>query len=334
MTTYTTTKGHTFESAFDTDEAAAQYIIDGDRPSNFGLDLARKVGRLSPRQRPWLHKIATDMVRSTEREVALDDAPNYVDIVELFDRAAAARIASAVEAGKTLEHPRLFVKLASVRLKWLTRGRFPGSVGVLGAEKTEAGDWGPTYPWYGRIYASGLFEASDKCPDGVRAVLESFNENPSFVAANYGKLHNECCFCEAELTDARSVLTGYGAKCASNYGLPYCELSLKDAEAEVERQKDAALDGDDDEETMTLDGPEPVEVDPPAPIERVVVPADGSPATVEVIEEFPEAYRGASPRARRIENALRVIVETKLIRDTVELIDPKAIEQALEALAD
>lgn len=53
-------------------------------------------------------------------------------------------------------------------------------------------------------------------------------------AKNHGHATNWCMFCNAMLTDERSVLAGYGPICARHYGLPWGEGGKKTAKKRVQ----------------------------------------------------------------------------------------------------
>jgi len=78
---------------------------------------------------------------------------------------------------------------------------------------------------YGTIDLAGKFQKDNRAqPDIVKAVVEAltkFDADPLKVAKVEGQATNRCMFCARRLTDATSVEVGYGATCASNYGLPW-----------------------------------------------------------------------------------------------------------------
>lgn len=73
----------------------------------------------------------------------------------------------------------------------------------------------------GRVTPEGQFIKTKDCPESVEEFLAQFSNDPARVAAEYGHLTGNCCFCSLELTDARSVRVGYGPICAGKYGLPW-----------------------------------------------------------------------------------------------------------------
>lgn len=99
--------------------------------------------------------------------------------------------------------------------------KVPGSLTVVRAERNGEGK----RPWLGRIRQDGTFEPSrDLAPVEREAVanrMRAFAADPSKVGAEDGLLHARCCYCRIALTDERSTLVGYGAKCAKNWGLAW-----------------------------------------------------------------------------------------------------------------
>ena len=72
---------------------------------------------------------------------------------------------------------------------------------------------------YGCISRDGTFITNSNSE--IINKLENFGQNPAESARLYGRLTGKCCFCNRNLTDARSVVVGYGPICARHYRLPY-----------------------------------------------------------------------------------------------------------------
>lgn len=93
----------------------------------------------------------------------------------------------------------------------------PGTINVAGE-----GSY-PNRAWYGRVTSDGAWSparnVSVETLSRLAELLASFGQDPDSVAAAYGRATNQCCFCQRELTDARSVSAGYGPICAEHYGL-------------------------------------------------------------------------------------------------------------------
>jgi hypothetical protein len=86
-------------------------------------------------------------------------------------------------------------------------------------------DTGYPNKFYGTIKPSGQFHQkfgySDQLIDKIKEALSSFAADPAGVAAQYGKMHGKCCFCNKGLSDEKSTSVGYGPICAQHYGLPW-----------------------------------------------------------------------------------------------------------------
>lgn len=79
--------------------------------------------------------------------------------------------------------------------------------------------------WFGRVGKDGTWVPSFKAPKerlkDAEDILKRLGANPEKVAAEYGKLTGNCCFCSRTLDDARSTAVGYGPVCAKNFGLKW-----------------------------------------------------------------------------------------------------------------
>ena len=226
-TTLTNPKnGDTFESPFLTDEAAAEalnkVLLESGRPSaseefpeslvhaEFMVRTGRWKGGLSEGRRFWLHKIAAERSGLVARPQP--DPTLTVDagsILEMFGK-----------AGETLKRP-------AIRLRTTGLGGFPVRFSVAGARAKKPGsinvadpEWGG--PYYGSIDPeTGHYFATRSTPAEVKELVAAFADDPAAVAAAFGKLSGNCCFCSRELSDERSTSVGYGPVCAERYGLPW-----------------------------------------------------------------------------------------------------------------
>jgi len=86
--------------------------------------------------------------------------------------------------------------------------------------KSPGGYYDATY--YGRVNPdTGEWVPSRDAEPMVGDALKKFSADPAGVAAEYGRLHGNCCFCSRPLSDERSTQVGYGETCAGHYGLPW-----------------------------------------------------------------------------------------------------------------
>lgn len=87
---------------------------------------------------------------------------------------------------------------------------------------TNGGQYGtPNNVYYGRITTQGVYISTDSVTPDVLDLLARLGDNPAQVAADYGKLTGNCCFCGLKLDDARSTAVGYGPVCAKHFGLAW-----------------------------------------------------------------------------------------------------------------
>jgi hypothetical protein len=89
--------------------------------------------------------------------------------------------------------------------------------------------------FFGTIFTDGTFKpklgVSPSVIDMVKATLLTFAADPAGVAAEYGKLHGKCCFCNKGLSDEKSTSVGYGPICAGHFGLPWGDNTSPGASA-------------------------------------------------------------------------------------------------------
>ena len=125
-------------------------------------------------------------------------------------------------ARQNLRHPAIVLDGFRVNIAG-GRAREPGSLTVTGVERTSPSRFGRgmTRQYFGRVTRAGVWEPSRGAPEGLGAKLRAFAADPAGQAAEYGRLHGSCCFCNRTLTDERSTAVGYGPDCAENYGLPW-----------------------------------------------------------------------------------------------------------------
>jgi hypothetical protein len=169
-----------------------------------------RVGAATPKQRHWLETLLDRAVNGAVERVKTQ-VGDFGGIAALFDRAAKKLKAPAIVIGAGGREVRLSVAGA--------RARVPGSINVVDEVENRLGE----RPWYGRILATGEFEASprERTPEGLLEGLARFAASPAEVAADHGRLTGRCCFCNGPLKDERSTAVGYGPVCARNFGLAW-----------------------------------------------------------------------------------------------------------------
>lgn len=210
--TYTTSKGDTINSDLTDQEAADLINAQGPKASVFAKDLAYAVsrGRLSHKQRPWLHKLAQEIAQPKP-------APAPVAHVT----SAATIVAMLTLAGSKLKRPRITLDMDGREMRLQIAGpnsRYRGDVMV-----TDGGPYGNNV-WYGRISPLGDFLPGRGFESWVVETLDAFSKNPAQFASLYGRKTGNCCFCNRELSTAESLAVGYGPVCAGHYGLPWGDV--------------------------------------------------------------------------------------------------------------
>lgn len=196
---------------------ALQAAVDnGTATGNFPLSLLAQYNRrgyLSDKQWPWVERLAQPApAQPTE------DLGSFAGVIELFSKAR-----------EHLKFPKIWLRFGD---------NYPLRLNVAGPASKYAGciqltDGGGYHEgtWYGRVSPEGQATFSRKVDDEVRdqivAVLRRLAEEPAKVAAEYGALTGNCCFCSRPLSDERSTEVGYGETCAGHYGLPWGKPKLK-----------------------------------------------------------------------------------------------------------
>ena len=176
---------------------------------------------LSAKQEHWVGVLAERAL-----EAAKPAAPKAVVLAGV----GMARIRDLfAKAAQHLRRPRITFGEVVLSLAG-AESRNPGCIyvkrgDVYRGKITPAGDWMPT--WEGR---------SD---DQLLVQLYALAADPVKAAAAYGHQTGACCFCNRELTDARSVGVGYGPICAGNYGLPWGEVRAEPGVVELDEAVEA-----------------------------------------------------------------------------------------------
>jgi hypothetical protein len=99
------------------------------------------------------------------------------------------------------------------------RSKTPGSISISGEGVY------PNRPYYGRVSPEGAFfpfRMAAEFETALTAVLTKLAADPAGVAKEHGKLTGNCCFCNKVLglgEDKRSIVVGFGPRCAEHFGL-------------------------------------------------------------------------------------------------------------------
>lgn len=178
------------------------------RSDDFARSLVQSAeqGKITHNRRVWLHVLANDVVNPPKPvSTSVGDVTPFLAMV--------------ATAKKHLKYPKYRLQLVDGSPVVLSvcgpRSKYTGQINV-----TDGGPFGQNV-WYGRIDLAGTFNAGRSATVEVSDLLKRFMANPAEVAAEYGKLTGNCCFCNLGLTDERSTSVGYGPVCAKNHGLPW-----------------------------------------------------------------------------------------------------------------
>ncbi len=120
-----------------------------------------------------------------------------------------------------LKHPKVrFLSPSRGELRLSISGpnsRVPGSVQVVEHDV-----------WIGRVQPDGGVSEGVALRPDLLMCLVLIGQDPAAAAKAYGALMCRCSFCGLPLTDAGSVLVGYGPICAKRYGLPHVAFGTPD----------------------------------------------------------------------------------------------------------
>lgn len=134
---------------------------------------------------------------------------NMGGVNALFDKAIASG----------LKYPKIRLQTSSGQQVCLARAgnqsKYTGQVMVTDGEKFGYNKY------FGRVDKTGVYQETPQSTDEIRTLLEQLGEDPATVAAKFGKLTGNCCFCMHSLDDERSTEVGYGPVCAKHFGLPW-----------------------------------------------------------------------------------------------------------------
>jgi hypothetical protein len=191
------------------------FLADNAGWSDFYASLLSKIetyGGLTENQENAVKKA---MAKTKERvEARLNEAEDMGDmsgLLEIINRAK-EHLQTPKIALKTKDGNPVLVYVAKKTSK------YAGSVMI-----SDGGPYGNS-TWYGYITEDGKWVQYSKTkPEfaSVESILKEFIKDPAKVAAEYGSLTGNCCFCRQGLTDSRSTEVGYGPVCADHYGLPW-----------------------------------------------------------------------------------------------------------------
>lgn len=201
----------TIQSPFETDERALDALclqINRDSySSDFKYNIRdaamRNIGRLSPAQRFWLHKLAMNEPRPAPKAVEQIDLSRLSDLLS--------------RASNKLKRPAIVLAI--------DEGRREVRLSIAGARSKYTGSIMVTEPvfggvYYGRVTDGAFFPSSSNDP-AVTALLRDMADDPEGTASKHGHMTGKCCFCNRRLEDERSTSVGYGPVCAEHFGLAW-----------------------------------------------------------------------------------------------------------------
>lgn len=189
--------------------------------NNFAQDLSRS-GNPSSKQLAWIHILANqEIVRKQEETTLFNQSEAVVTnenqmegVIELFTKAKEhlkfPKIRIVVGTKGNYRYYRL--QLAGERSRWAGWLR----VTMENNERTLIGHINPGDGILAPYRAGILAEHPGLCNRLMELAI-----NPAKVAAEYGRLLGNCCFCDIALSDERSTEVGYGPICAKNWGLKW-----------------------------------------------------------------------------------------------------------------
>ena len=124
-------------------------------------------------------------------------------------------------AKRFLKFPKLSLQLANgmpcVIYMSGDKSKYPDTINIKVREDQYSDEW------YGRIFDDGVWHrprtAKPELIAQIKILLDEVSRDPAGVAATYGKITGNCCFCRHPLSDERSLDVGFGPVCADHYNL-------------------------------------------------------------------------------------------------------------------
>lgn len=177
-----------------------------DKDKSFATSLLgqlEKKGTLSPKQWPWVVKLAARSTGEVKPVVVVDCAP----LIAMFDTAAQAA-----------KYPKITIKTdeGTVQLSRAgAKATVPGSINV-----TDGLPYGEN-KWFGRILLDGTWQMSGDVPQYVVSTVKRLSADPAGMAKKYAKVSGHCCFCNTPIESDESMAVGYGPICAKKFGLAW-----------------------------------------------------------------------------------------------------------------
>lgn len=152
-------------------------------------------------------------------DVLIKRASSIDQPVESVQVAGVERIRKMFDtAAKALKFPKIWLGTDQNQIRLSIAGpksRHCGSIMV-----TDGRPYGSNR-YYGAIARDGSMIPGRDLTTEVKRELIELASNPEGKAAEFGRLTGHCCFCNAVLTDERSVSVGYGPVCAKHFGLQW-----------------------------------------------------------------------------------------------------------------
>ncbi len=163
----------------------------------------------SSKQLFWVDKMVKDLLTPKEKEKPPFDVGN---IFKLFDSAK----------NHKLKYPKISLRFANGNPIRLAFSQKRNAVFV-----SSNGFNSLSYARINRTGETAFYRDSNSVKTELVEILKNFSENPEKVAAEYGKLTHNCCFCNKKLDTEESLAVGYGPVCASGYGLMWGKKAPK-----------------------------------------------------------------------------------------------------------
>ena len=180
------------------------------RNMSFAMSIAT-CRNASSNQLFYVNKMVQEILAREQAQIANAALPKQFDedrLFLLFDNARSSK----------LKFPKIRLQFTDgSKLQFAMSQKYPDTIWI------SQGGYGT--PNYGRINRGdgkiiigrdiGNREAE------LLVIVKDFAADPETVAANYGKLTHNCCFCHIQLDTAESLAVGYGPVCAKNYKLAW-----------------------------------------------------------------------------------------------------------------
>jgi hypothetical protein len=242
-------RGIDFDSPHDNTTVCVAFkrlVENGQLDSEFAQSLyqgAKRRQSFTFNQLPWVHVLVAQIEGTPTKPNAGVNGPALTNLHKIHEHLTICR-ERRDNGGKGLKNPTVRLATKDQNLCFKLAGKNSRHFGKVSVAESHIFGEGQFYGW---IDADGNME-SKGMPTTAKTLILEFGQDPVQVIGNIGRESGMCCYCNLKLTTVGSKITGYGKKCADNYGASYpAAAEIRDAI----RQNPDVLEGASDRDRWT-----------------------------------------------------------------------------------